>query len=214
MGIRKLHSKGFSQKAMPCSKRIIPKKQALRTRHLVLEDVAVTGLASLKVNDGLVGLLHGTSLNPRLDLALSGELEHLLNLPGSTDEGTADLDAVGDESEGVDGRKVATVGSTDLDEGTANLEEGEVLGHGHLFAADSADDQVEGTGVLSGPVLVLTSGNVLVSTELKDIVALVVLAGDTNNAVSTEGFGEEDTEVTETTNTNNTDLRGVRLRLW
>ena len=185
----------------------IPSKQVpskART-FLVLKNESVAGQALLEVDDGLVGLLHGAYFDPWLDPLGGRQFQHLLDLLGGTDEGTTDLDAVGDESEGVDWGKVATVGSTNLDEGTANLQEGQVLSHGHLLAGDGADDQVEGTGVLGGPVLVLTSGDVLVGTELEDVVTLVVLAGDTNNAVSTESLGEEDTEVTKTTNTDDTD---------
>lgn len=172
---------------------------------LVLQNVAVSGGPLFKFDDCLVGILHGDGLDPRLDILGGGELEHLVELGRGTDQRATDLDAVGDEGEGVDGRKVATVGSTDLDKGTADLEKGEVLGHGHLLTADSADDQVESARVLLGPVLVLSSGDVLVGTELEDVVTLVVLARDTDNAVSTESLGEEDTEVTETTNTDDTD---------
>jgi hypothetical protein len=179
-------------------------KQKQRTL-LVLEDESVTGQALLEVDDGLVGILHLADLNPWLDGLIGSKLEHLLDLLGGTDERTTNLDAVGDESEGVDGREVAAVGSTNLDESAANLQEGEVLGHGHLLAGDGADDQVEGTGVLRSPVLVLSGGNVLVSTELENIVALVVLAGDTDDTVSTEGLGEQDTKVTETADTDDTD---------
>jgi hypothetical protein len=179
-------------------------KQKQRTI-LVLKDKSVTRHALLEVDDGLVGILHLTDLDPWLDRLIGSKLKHLLDLLGGTDERATNLDAVGDESEGIDGREVATVGSTNLDESAANLQEGEVLGHRHLLAGDSADDQIEGTGVLRGPVLVLSSGNVLVSTELEDVVALVVLAGDTNDTVSTKGLGEQDTKVTETTDTDDTD---------
>jgi len=171
---------------------------------LVLKDESVAGQAFLEVDDGLVGILHFAHLNPWLNRLGCCKLKHFLDLLRGTDERATNLDAVGDEGEGVDWGKVATVGSTDLDESTTNLQKGEVLGHGHLLAGDGADDKVEGTGVLSGPVLVLSSGDVLVGTELEDIVALVVLAGNANNAVSTESLGEEDTEVTETTNTDDT----------
>lgn len=37
-------------------------------------------MMALYVDDGLVGVLHGTLLDPRVHIFLSGELEHLTNL--------------------------------------------------------------------------------------------------------------------------------------
>jgi hypothetical protein len=62
----------------------------------------------------LVSLLHAAFLNPRLDLLVRSELQHLSNLSRRADCRAADLDAGCDECECVDVGKIATVGSTKL----------------------------------------------------------------------------------------------------
>ena len=61
------------------------------------------------------------------------------------------------------------------------------------------------------PVLVVVGGDVSVGTELEDLVLLACFTRDTDDLVSSERLGEEDTEMAETTNTNDTDLSCVRL---
>lgn len=176
---------------------------------LVDKNISVAGLASLHVNDGLVGLLHGALLDPRLDLVIDAELEHILNLGGRADGAATELDATTDQSEGVDGREVSTVGGTDLNEGTLDLQEGKVAGERHLLAGDGAYDEIESASVGLFPVLVIIGGDVAISTKLEDLVLLTGLAGDTDNLISTECLGEEDTKVAKTTNTDDTDLRTI-----
>ena len=173
---------------------------------LVGKNVSVTSLAGLHVDNGLVGVLHAPDLDPGLDLLVGGKLEHLLDLVRSTNGTATNLDTAHDEGEGVDRGKVAAVRGTNLDEGTLDLQEGEVAVKRHLLAGDSADDQVKSAGVVLGPVLVVIGGNVAVSSELENLLFLGSLAGDTNNLVSSESLGEEHTEVTQTTDTDDTDL--------
>jgi hypothetical protein len=71
---------------------------------LVDQDVAVACLASLQVLDHLVGIFQRPFLDPWLDLLISREFEHLLDLTGRAD-------AVRDEREGVHRWEVATVRS-------------------------------------------------------------------------------------------------------
>lgn len=47
---------------------------------LVLKHISVPRLAIDHVNDSLVSLLHATLLDPRLDLLVRSELQHLSNL--------------------------------------------------------------------------------------------------------------------------------------
>lgn len=75
----------------------------------------------------------------------------------------------------------------------------------YLGGRDGRDDQVEGAGVVLGPVGIVISGDVGVSAELQSVLLLVVLARDGNDLVGTKGLGEHDTEVTQTTNTDDTD---------
>jgi hypothetical protein len=172
---------------------------------LVHQHISVSSLALLHIHNGLVGILHGSLLNPRLDVLVNSELQHLLDVLRSADKAAAELESALDQGEGVDGRKLARVGGTDLDEVTAAAEELEVVAEGHLGAGDGADDQVDGLGVLVRPALIVVGGDVGVGAESEDLVSLGGLAGDTDDLVSAEGLCEEDTEVAETTNTDDAD---------
>ena len=79
---------------------------------LVLEDVAVAGLAVLEVDDGLVGVLHGAGDDPGLDLLVGGQLEHLADLAGRAGQGAADGDGAAEQGEGVDRGEETAVGGT------------------------------------------------------------------------------------------------------
>jgi len=175
---------------------------------LVDENVPVTSLSIGHVDNSLVGFLHRSLLDPRLDLLVGRELEHLINLSWRANGTATKLDAIGNKSESVDGRKVATIWGTDLDKGTLDFQQGEITGKRHLFTGDGRDNEVESAAVSLFPVLLVVGGNVLVGTELENLIFLAGLTRDTNDLVSTECLGEEDTEVTETANTDNTDLKG------
>ncbi|KAI6756841.1 hypothetical protein HG530_011439 [Fusarium avenaceum] len=172
---------------------------------LVHQHISVSGVTLLHIHNGLVGVLHGSLLNPRLDVLVNSELQHLLDVLGSADKAAAELEAALDQGEGVDGRKLARVGGSDLDEVTAAAEELEVFAKGHLGAGDGADDQVNGLGVLVGPALIVVGGDVGVGAESEHLVSLGGLAGDTDDLVSAEGLCEENTEVAETTDTDDAD---------
>lgn len=171
---------------------------------LVLEDVAVPGLASLELENGLVGVLHGHLLDPGLDLLLDRELEHLTDVIRGADEGAGELDAVEDEGELLDlGQTV--VGGSDLDEGAVEVEEGEVLVEGHVGAGGGAEDDVQRGPVLGEPVGVLGGGDEAGSAHLHGVLLLARAAGDADDLVGTESLGPHDTEVAETTKTDDAD---------
>lgn len=172
---------------------------------LVHQHVSVASLAVLHIHNSLVSVLHGSLLDPRLDVLLNSKLKHLLDIGGRSDKAAAELELTLDESEGVDGRKLTRVGSTDLDKVAAVTEELEVVAEGHLAAGNSADNQVNTLGVLVRPALIIVSSDVRVGAESKDLISLGSLTGDTDDLVSTKGLGEENTKVTQTTNTDDTD---------
>lgn len=70
---------------------------------LINKHVSVSRLALLYIDNSLVCILHGTLLNPGLDLLVDSKLEHLGDILGGSDGATADLETAGEESEGVDG---------------------------------------------------------------------------------------------------------------
>lgn len=100
---------------------------------------------------------------------------------------------------------MTSVDLPDLNESTLGLEHEEVIREGHLLARDGAHNEVQGASVLLGPVLVVVGGNVLVGAELEHLVPLLGLAGDSNDLVSAEGLGEQDTKVSQATDSDNTD---------
>lgn len=76
----------------------------------------------------------------------------------------------------------------------------------YIGRGDGRDDEVEAVGVLLGPALFISSGNVVSATKLDSFIALSLATGDTNNLVGAEGLGEEDGKVAKTTDTNDTNL--------
>lgn len=81
---------------------------------LVDKDVTVTSLALVHVDDGLVGVGERACHNPRLDVLVNGELEHLSNLARRANQAATNLHAVKNESESVDDGQVTTIGSTNM----------------------------------------------------------------------------------------------------
>lgn len=92
---------------------------------LVGQHVAETRQTGLEVDNGLVGVLHGAQLDPRLDVLVDAKLEHVGNLLGATDGGTGEAAAAGDEGEDADGDGL--LGSTNLNHGAVEGEAAEVL---------------------------------------------------------------------------------------
>jgi hypothetical protein len=203
---------------------IVQEKHSLLCVLLVDKDVTVSCLTSLQVHDHLVGIVQRSLLDPRLDLLISCEFEHLLDLTGRADGAATKLDAVRDEREGVHRREVAAVRSAakelakfpaptlvlgsdlpDLDECALRLEQAKVVGQGHLLARDRAHDEVESLLVLRSPVLIRIGGDVLVCAELENVVLLVCLTRDTDDAICPKSLGEKDTEMAQAADTNNAD---------
>ena len=178
---------------------------------VVAKDVAIASLASFHVNNGSVGILHGTLLDPWLDVFLGGQFEHFVDFFGAANGAAANLDTIADKSEGIDVRKLATIGGTDLNESALGLEQGDVALKGHLSARHSGDDQIKSAAVVLCPVFVVIGSDVSVGTELEDLVLLGCLARDTDDLISSKSLGEQNTKVTKTTDTNNTDLLSIRM---
>ena len=64
--------------------------------HLVLENVPVPRQALLEINNHLVGLAHRPDLDPRLEVGLLGQLQHVADVLPGTDQGTGDLEVLED----------------------------------------------------------------------------------------------------------------------
>jgi hypothetical protein len=127
---------------------------------LIDQHVSVSSLASVQVDDCPVGILQWDLLDPWLDIPLNGQIQHVLDILGRANGAAADLDAIANDGEGVDGGKLSAVRCTrehsqskigkivgsepmggrwrknipNLDEATAGLEHLEVARQGHLRA--------------------------------------------------------------------------------
>jgi len=113
---------------------------------VVAKDVSVSSLGVLHVDDGLVDVVHRDLLDPRVNVLLDHQVEHLLDDVGGSDEGSGERDVAHDEGSRVEARET-TIGETEEDHGLTGLEEGEVTGDGHVRGVDSADDEVQRSDV-------------------------------------------------------------------
>lgn len=131
---------------------------------LVHQDIAIPRFAFCHINNSFVGVLHWSRLDPRLDIVVHRELEHLLDLLRRPNAATANFDTT-QKCEGVDLRQFAAIGSTkmskasanakdlvkanifaedlpNLDEDTIDLQQGQVSREGHVLVGNRADNQV------------------------------------------------------------------------
>ncbi|KAF7197344.1 hypothetical protein HII31_01154, partial [Pseudocercospora fuligena] len=185
---------------------------------LVDKHISISSLAGFHIHYNLVCLIHRPLLDPGLDLSISGEFEHFLNLAWRSDATAANLDSVHQEGESVNVGQAASIGCTlslakrsanqnspNLDVCSSGLEQTEVVHERHLLRADRADNEIEASAVLGSPVLVLASCDVFVGSKGKGILSLIALSGDSDDTITAEGFCKENTKVAETSNANDTD---------
>lgn len=98
---------------------------------LVDEDITVTSLSSLQIDDCLAGVLHWALLDQSLDLVLRHELQHISEVLRRSNNGSLKVQAVVDNDTSVE-LEVTIVRQTNLSEGAALLQQGEVLRQGNL----------------------------------------------------------------------------------
>ena len=159
----------------------------LRVR-LIDQHVAIPRLARIHIHHRLIRLLHRDRLDPRPDALFRRQVEHLRNLPRCPDGAAANLAALGDEREGVEGGQ-AVLGRADLDKGPVGAEEGQVGFEGHVGGGDGADYEIEGAGVVGGPVFVVVCCDIPVRSDFHRVVLFRGGAADGRNAVCSEGLG-------------------------
>lgn len=82
---------------------------------LVDEDVTVTSLASLEVDDCLSGVLHWALLDQSLDFVLRHKLQHVSEILRRPDYGPLEVQAVVDDETSIE-LEHAVVGQTNLSE--------------------------------------------------------------------------------------------------
>ena len=82
-----------------------------------------------------------------------------------------------------------------MDELPFRAQELEVFFERHAGGGDGADDEVEGAGVVGGPVGVFVCGDEFVGAEVQGVGFFGRGARDGCYAVGAEGFGVEDAEV-------------------
>lgn len=175
----------------------------MRLLEVLLEHKAVANVTLRHTLNRLGAVLHVNKLDPRLDVLLGSELEHL--------EGF-DLGAnVARAKESTLARKVLdteldlVLGHTDRDNTAFSLEHAQEGSEVDGSSRRSVDNDVERLGLeVLGPLVVRGSRNKLNSTHLERVVALRGRVRDGNN-LSTKGLGKHNTEVAETANANNGD---------
>lgn len=105
----------------------------------VSQNIAVTSVTVVHIQDSLVSIRHRTLLDPRLDTLISSKLKHLPDLTRATNQRTTQLDALDNQSESRD-LKTTIFRSTQLDESTTEAKQTTVLDDGHLGRRGSGDD--------------------------------------------------------------------------
>ena len=152
---------------------------------LIDQHVAIPRLSCAHIHNRLVRVLQRSLLDPRLHTFLRRQLQHLLYLMRCTDGAPADLAALCNQREGVECRQAVFWGA-DLDEGAFCAEEHEVLFEWHVGRRYRADDQIEGAGVVGGPLFVIVCCNIFVGSNLLCVLLFRSRAAYSRDAVSSE----------------------------
>ena len=148
----------------------------------------------------IVDLVCCDELNLCSDAVLSAEVEHLLSLLDTTDEGTSEAASTEDQREGSNGGGV--LGSADKHHGAITLQEVDVLVKADV-SRDSVDNKVEGT-LERLESLGIRGSECLGGTEALHVIDLGEGLGKRND-VGTHLGSDLDGHVTETTATDNSD---------
>lgn len=156
---------------------------------LVLENEPEPRLACMEVENSLVSLLQRNGLCPRLDVLLRNKLQHLFDLPRRSDGRTGDVDGLSDQRESLESGEWV-LGGSDLAEGTAESEQVEVAGQGHLVGGNGRNDEVERRGVLALLPVFFRSSNEAVSAERLSVLLFSAGARDNGDALCAESLCE------------------------
>ena len=156
---------------------------------LIDQHIAIPRLSRTHIQNRLVRRLQRSLLNPRLHAFPRRQLQHLRYLMRCTNRAPANLAALCNQREGVKSRH-AVFGGADLDEGAVCAEEHEILFEGHVGRGYGADDEIEGAGVVRGPVFVVACGNVFVGSNLLCVLLFCSRAAYGGDAVSSECLGQ------------------------
>lgn len=114
--------------------------------HLVLKHKPVPRHTLLKIHNRFIRAAHGPLVDPRVNALVGRQLQHLADLLRRSDQATANLDLLDDESERHELRD-GVFRRADLDELSTDVEETEVACQRQAGAGDGGDDQVEAVGV-------------------------------------------------------------------
>jgi hypothetical protein len=183
-------------------------------------------LSTLHVGDGLSGLLHGPDLDPRLDLVLHGEIQHLQNLAPRSDMARSDESSVPCHGLGSEGRPLV-LGHTDKDKVSTDGEGGDEFVQGEGRGGGSADDDVE--LLLEFLLESFGSDDELVSTHGQSVILLPLRVGEylssdsnelrsstnektissTHGDLGTQSLSEQNSVMTQSSQTDNSDLAAL-----
>ena len=177
---------------------------------LVDHDVSESRLAGLHILDNLVGVLEAADLNEGLEVLRRGELEHLLDNTGPTDETAADKGTSEDHLSERSGHG-RVLGETDGDHLATRSQQPEVLVNGHIGVVVGGDQKVERSGVLLVGIVTLSSGKEVGGTELTSELLLAASLADGEDPLGAKSLGEDEAEVTKTTDTRDTNALDAGL---
>ena len=138
---------------------------------LINQDVSIPRLIGRHIPNRLIRLLQPPLLHPRLNPLLHTQRQHLLDLMRRPNRTAPDLAPLRNQTECIE-RRHFILWRTDLDECSICAEQHEVLFQGHVRGGHGADDEVEGAGVVGGPVRVVLRGDEGVGAEFKRVVFL------------------------------------------
>lgn len=107
-------------------------KSVLCRSLVVNEDISVSSLASLQVNDGLVGIAHWSLLDETTDLLVGDKLEHIPQILRRADGRSINSELVVDDKTSGD-LVVTIIRQSDGGEATSLLQQHHVLVKGDLI---------------------------------------------------------------------------------
>jgi hypothetical protein len=152
--------------------------------------------------DGLRSLGHWSGLYPSLDVVLDGDLEHLLNVTGGSNERTSQRAT---KKSPRHERRDTRITQTNEDHVSTRLKERQVQAvDRHVLLEGSAEEDIEETLVLLYGSLCILGSDESIGTELLNGLALRVGVGD-GIGLGSESLGELETEMAETTDTDDSD---------
>lgn len=156
---------------------------------IVDQDVSVPRLALVHILYGGLSVRHGSFLDPRLDIVLDGDLEHLFDFCRGTDEGAGN--GLAEDRRGLNTGQ-SFFRQSDLKDVASRLQKRHVQRvEGHVGRERGAEEEVKGAGVFGEKGLGVLGDENTVGAHLFAVFFLR-LAGREGKRLGAQGLGELD----------------------